>query len=33
VTPQRFQHLHAQASKPLEPGALRQRTEQAGGVG
>src|SRR5918992_2797638 len=31
VTPQRFQHLHAQASKPLEPGALGERTEQAGG--
>jgi hypothetical protein len=28
---QRHQHLHAQASEPLEPGALGQRTEQPRG--
>jgi hypothetical protein len=31
VTPQRHQHLQTQASQSLEPGALGQRAEQAGG--
>ena len=31
VAPQRDQHLQAQASEPLEPGALGQRAEQTGG--
>ena len=29
VTPQRYQHVCAQASEPLKPGALGQRTEHA----
>ena len=31
VAPQRHQHLQTQASEPLEPGALGQRTEQTRG--
>src|SRR5438309_276635 len=31
MPPQRFQHLEAQASEPLDPGALGQRPEQVGG--